>query len=195
MGVITELDEGVLARLLTTPGARSALIGARVLHTAITVAAQSLLVIGAARVLGAHLPSGVPGAAALVLAAALLAGACGALSVGFALLLRKEKTLIAVINCIELPLNFLRPGLMAQALMPRWRRVGSRFNPVAWGVAADRDALAAHPPWGTFFIHLGWWAALDVATLIFATWTTGGRSEGARRGGAAYPARRRRAPT
>ena len=171
MGVITEIDEGVMARLLTTPVARSALIGARVLHTAITVAAQSLIVIGAALVLGAHLPSGVPGAAALVLAAALLAGAFGALSVGFALLLRKEETLIAVIKRIELPLNFLSPVLMAQALMPRWMRVGSRFNPVAWAVAAGRDALAAHPAWGTVFMHLGWLAALDVATLIFATWT------------------------
>lgn len=170
MPVITELNEGVLARMLTTPANRGAMIAARVLHTCISTVVQGVLVTAMALALGARIPSGVVGAAVMIASAALLAACFGALSTGLALLARREETLIAVVNFITLPLNFLSPVLMAAALMPKWMQGVSRFNPVAWGVTSARQAAGAAPRWGTVLGHDGLLLALAVVLLIFATW-------------------------
>ncbi len=170
MPIITELNEGVLARMLTTPASRGAMIVARVLHTCISTVVQGVLIILMALALGAHIPSGVVGAAVMVVSASLLAACFGALSTGLALLAQREETLIAIVNFISLPLNFLSPVLMATALMPKWMQSVSRFNPVAWGVTSARQAAGAAPQWGNVLGHDGLLLALAVVLLVFANW-------------------------
>lgn len=170
MPIINELNEGVLARMLTTPANRGAMVAARVLHTGISTIVQGVLITLMAMALGAHIPSGLLGVTAMMLSAALLAACFGALSTGLALLARREETLIAVINFISLPLNFLSPVLMAAALMPKWMQWASRFNPVAWAVTAARGSASAAPDWSSVATHDALLLALAVALLAFATW-------------------------
>jgi ABC-2 type transport system permease protein len=59
-----------------------------------------------------------------------------------ALLVRREETLIAVVNFFGLPLTFLSTAFMASALMPGWLRAIARFNPVNWAVEGARHAMA-----------------------------------------------------
>ena len=170
MPIINELNEGVLARMLTTPANRGAMVAARVLHTGISTVVQGVLITLMALALGAHIPSGLTGAAVMILSAALLAACFGALSTGLALLARREETLIAVINFISLPLNFLSPVLMAAALMPSWMQSASRFNPVAWGVNAARGAASTGPNWSAVAGYDALLLALAALLLGFATW-------------------------
>ncbi len=170
MPIITELNEGILTRMLTTPANRGAMVAARVLHTGISTVVQGVLITLMALALGAHIYSGLAGAAVMVISAALLAASFGALSTGLALLARREETLIAVVNFVTLPLNFLSPVLMAAALMPRWMQWASRFNPVAWGVTAARQSAAAAPDWASVAGHDALLLALCAALLGFATW-------------------------
>lgn len=141
MGVIEDFNDGVLDRLLVTPVHRGALIAARVLHAALTVAIQSLIILGVGLLLGARSPGGLAGLGAILLLAALLGAGVSALSNGLALLTRRHETLIAVVNFFGMPLTFLSTAFMAAELMPGWIRGIAQANPVNWAINAARDAM------------------------------------------------------
>jgi ABC-2 type transport system permease protein len=155
MGIIQDLDEGILDRMLATPVHRGALISARVLHSALTIAVQAMIILGLGFLLGARIPGGLLGFLAILLPAVLLAAGIAALSNGLALLARREETLIAVVNFFGMPLVFLSTGFMAADVMPGWIRVFARGNPVNWAVEAARDAMLG-----------GAWASVGVYCLL-----------------------------
>jgi ABC-2 type transport system permease protein len=170
MAIIEDIDRGVLPRLLATPISRAAIIAARVLYSALGVVVQSVIIIAGSYVLGARIENGVAGALALVAAAALLAAAFSGLSNGVALLTRKDETLIAVVNFISLPLNFLSSVLMAPQLMPPWMQAAAAVNPVNWAAIAARAAADPSPNWPLVLTHLALLAALTAICITFATW-------------------------
>ena len=79
--------------------------------------------------------------------------------------------MIAVANFIGLPLLFLSSTLLATKQMPHWMQVATRFNPLNWGVIAAREPVLPGTDWASIGVHLGYLAALTVATTAFATWT------------------------
>lgn len=143
--VIEDLDDGVIDRMLTTPVHRSTLITARVLQTALTVAIQSMIILGFGWLLGARFPGGAPGIATILLLAALLAAGVSALSCGLTLLTRRGETLVAVVQFFGMPLTFLSTAFMATALMPGWIRWLAQGNPVNWAITAARAAMFGEP--------------------------------------------------
>lgn len=141
MGIIEDLSEGVMDRLLATPVNRAALISARVLHAALTVAVQSVIILVFGMLLGAKVAGGPAGFLAILVLGSLLGAGMSALSNGLALVTRREETLIAVVNFFGLPLTFLSTAFMAADLMPPWIQALARANPVNWAVVASRDAM------------------------------------------------------
>jgi ABC-2 type transport system permease protein len=91
------------------------------------------------------------------------------LSIGLALLARKEETLIAVVNFIVLPLTFLSSTFMKLSLAPNWIRDVARYNPVNWAVEAGREALGANVDWGYVGSRAGALAALAIVCVWLAT--------------------------
>jgi ABC-2 type transport system permease protein len=171
MGLIDDFDRGVLDRLLTTPASRTAIVLARVLHSGVAGAVQTLIIVLIGLAMGAHAATGVVGVALLLLVALLLGGGFAAASNGLALLVRREETFIAVLNFVTLPLTFLSASLMSERLMPAWMRWASRLNPVNWAVDGARAAFAAPTgQWGTLAEDLVLLAAFLVAASAFATW-------------------------
>lgn len=141
MGIIEDLQHGVIDRMLATPVNRGSIIAARVAHAGLTVAIQSVIIMGLGLLLGASIPGGLAGAFAILLLAALLGAGFSAISNGVALLARREETLIAVINFFGLPLVFLSTAFMASELMPGWIRFVAQGNPVNWAVNGARNAM------------------------------------------------------
>jgi ABC-2 type transport system permease protein len=141
MGMLADIDRGVLDRLLTTPVSRGALIAARILHSAFQVVIQAALILIVACLLGARPHGGLPGLLTVFLAAALLGAAFAAFSNALALAARKQELVIAVMNFVVLPTTFLSSMIMSRNLMPGWIRTVSRFNPVNWAVTAARDGF------------------------------------------------------
>jgi ABC-2 type transport system permease protein len=139
MGMIQDLNEGRMDRLLATPVHRGALILARVLHAMIMVGVQVVIVLALGIVLAGQFPP-ITFVAVLV-PAALVSASFAALSNGIALVARREETLIAVINFFGLPLTFLSASFMARELMPGWIRTISAANPVQWAATAARVAM------------------------------------------------------
>lgn len=165
MGVIYDLDRGILDRFLVTPTSRAALVAGRLAQQAITTLIQSLILVGLGLALGAGYPGGVVGIAVMLVFAMLLAAAFGALSYALALLLRREESVIAAANFVLLPVTFLSSVFLQPQLIPDWMEAGSRINPVDWAARAGRSALSDAPDWGSIGVHL----LLLVAFTVVAT--------------------------
>jgi ABC-2 type transport system permease protein len=169
MGLLEDLDRGVTDRLLTSPISRPALLAGRVVQQTITMIIQSLIMVGIALLAGAHFENGVLGVIGLIAIAALISAAFASLSLGFALIARKEETLIATLTFLQLPLSFISSTLMAPELMPDWMEKAANFNPVEWAVEGGRaaalgqggfDVVVTRAGLLAAFVALGVWLAL-----------------------------------
>jgi len=169
MALIEDLNRGVTARFLVSPVRREALIAGRIVKEGVVVVIQSLIIVVLALIVGASFPGGPLGVAALFGVSALLGATFGALSNGFALIMRQEEALIGAVQFIVLPLTFLSTTFLASNLMPRWMAHVADFNPVNWAVVAGRAATSANTDWGLVASRAGFLAALLAACLIFAT--------------------------
>jgi ABC-2 type transport system permease protein len=168
MGLLADIDRGVLDRFLATPVSRGALIASRVLHSAVQVVLQAAIILAVAGLLGARPHGGLPGLVALLLAAALLGAAFAAFSNALALLARRQELIIAVMNFIVLPTTFLSSMIMSGNLMPGWIRGVSRFNPVNWAVVAARDGFEGRA-WPELAVRLALLVVFALACAAFAT--------------------------
>jgi ABC-2 type transport system permease protein len=168
MGVLNDLERGVLDRFLVSPANRGALIGGRLVQQAVTTVIQSLIIIGLALALGASFPGGVGGVVVLIAAAVLLGAGFGALSIGLALNMRKEESVIGAVQLLLLPLTFLSAAFMERALMPGWIQDVSRFNPVDWAVVAGREAVGGDVDWSTVLSHGAYVLAFALASAALA---------------------------
>src|SRR5262249_17382587 len=141
MGVIMDLNQGVMDRLLVSPINRAAIIMGRILSMSVVSVVQSLILVGLGFVTGARFAGGIVGIIVLLICGMLLAAPFAALSNALALAIRKQESVIGASNFILMPLTFLSPVFMASAVMPGWIRSVSRYNPVNWSVEAARSAL------------------------------------------------------
>jgi ABC-2 type transport system permease protein len=105
----------------------------------------------------------------LLAVSALLGGAFGALSNGFALIMRQEEALIGAVQFVLLPLTFASSAFLARNLIPNGIQVVSDFNPLNWAVVAGRAATSTNVDWGTVASRAGFLAALMAVCLAFAT--------------------------
>ncbi len=133
MPVIDDLNRGVIDRFLTTPVHRVALVAGRIVQGAIGVLVQSMIIIVLALIVGAHFRNGVGGVALMIFLAVLLAAATTAWSYGVALYVRKEETLIALMQFLLLPLTFLSGAFMQLSLVPGWIQPHRGLQPAQLG--------------------------------------------------------------
>jgi ABC-2 type transport system permease protein len=170
VGVIADIEHGVLDRFLVAPTNRSAVnIGRLVQQGAITLV-QTVIIVALGYVLGAHYPDWELGTLVLIAASVLLATAVGSLSITLGLVSRREESLIITTQLLLLPLTFVSTIYMQLELMPSWMQTAARFNPVDWAVIAAREGLTANPDWELVAGRLGLLAVLTVACIALATW-------------------------
>ncbi len=161
MGIIADLNRGVIDRFLLSPVSRAAIIAGRILSLCVAATVQSIILILLGLLLGARFAGGLLGILVLFVSSMLLASAFGALSNGLALIARKEESVIGASNMLLLPLTFISPIYMAKSLMPQWMQTVSTLNPVSWSVEAGRAAISGQADWHAVGIRMG-------ALLLFA---------------------------
>jgi ABC-2 type transport system permease protein len=169
MGMLEDIDRGVMDRFLVTPVSRAPLIIGPLGQLAIVVVVQSLIIVALALAIGATLPGGVPGVAALIVVALLLAFAVGALSIGLGLTARQRETVIGAVQFVVLPLTFLSATLMQLSLAPGWIQEVAKYNPVNWTVEAGREAVSSGVDWGFVAERAGLLLALAALSVWVAT--------------------------
>jgi ABC-2 type transport system permease protein len=169
MGLIEDINSGVMERTLASPVWRGALNVGSVAHAMITIVIQTTVIILLALALGADYVNGVGGVLILTALAALLGAAFASLSNGVAVLARQRETLIGAVSFVLLPLTFLSSALMEQSLVPGWIQTVSKFNPVNWAVEAGRSAAMQKIDWGLVASRTGLLVALMLLCAAFAT--------------------------
>ena len=154
MGVVQDHERGRFGLMLATPVRPVAVVGAHMalLAATITVQATVVLVIGALR--GADLlTGGVAGIAVVLLAAALLSLVLGGLSFGVAINVRRQESVIAIINFVLLPLTFSSALFVPREAMPGWLSVLATANPVQWAATMAHQALSPSPDWAAVAVR------------------------------------------
>jgi ABC-2 type transport system permease protein len=169
MGIIMEMDNGVMDRFLVSPVSRFAILAGRLMQMSLVLVVQTVIVLFLGVLLGARFDGGIVGLVVLMISGVLLAVPFGALSNAMGLVLRRTESVIGASNFILLPMIFLSPVFMAPALMPRWIQIASRFNPVGWAVSAARSAMSVQPDWGVIGMNLSLLVVLTLASAWVAT--------------------------
>ena len=169
LGLIEDLDRGVVERFLTTPARRGAVVLGRILESAIVATLQAILILVTGLALGAT-NGGPAGWLVILLASFLVAAGFAGLSHGVALLTRQEASMIAVAQFIGLPLLFFSSLLIARDLIPGWMRSLSLLNPVEWAVRAARGEALPGTDWAEMGAFLLLLVAFAGACGAFATW-------------------------
>ena len=168
MGMIEDLDRGVLERFLATPASRGAIVFGRILESSIVASLQALLILLTGLLLGAT-NGGAVGWLVILLAAFLTAAGFAGLSHGVALRTRQEASMIAVAQFIGLPLLFFSSLLIARSLIPSWMQDLSLLNPVEWAVRSARGEALPGTDWGEMGLFLLLLAGFVALTTAFAT--------------------------
>jgi ABC-2 type transport system permease protein len=165
MGMLDDMERGILDRFLASPTHRSSLIVGRLAHEAINLGIQAAIIGVVAWLMGARFEGGLAGYAVLVIAAALLAAAFGSISNALALTIRQRESVIGANQFLVLPLTFLSAAFMPLTLVPEWIATVAHANPVNWAVEAGREALTASPDWSLVGLRM---AGLLVVALLAA---------------------------
>ncbi len=166
MGLIDDINHGIIDRFLVSPVRPGALIWGRLIQGALVAVVQSAIILVLALIIGAKFPGGFVGILVLVVGSVMLGTGIGGLSNSIAVLSRREETMIAASNFVLLPLTFLSSVFMAPNLMPGWMQAIARYNPVDWAVVSGREALLATPDWNIIWPRM---LAL-LAFLLVCAW-------------------------
>jgi ABC-2 type transport system permease protein len=167
MGMLGDIERGVLDRLLATPVSRGALLAARILHSAAQVSLQSGIILLVSAATGARPHGGAGGVALVLVAAALLGAAFASFSNALALLTRRQELVLMVMNFVVLPATFLSSMMMSGNLMPGWIRSAALWNPVNWAVVAARGSFEGN--WQQLPRNLGLLAVFALGAAWLAT--------------------------
>jgi ABC-2 type transport system permease protein len=174
MGMLMDIDSGVLSKMLATPVTRVSIIMGRVIAAVIVGLVQALIVFIVAAIMGVHVATGIPGVLLVLLLAALLGMGFAAFSNGLALLLRRQETVMAVVNLFTMPLMFLSSMMMPSQLLPSWLNTARHYNPVDYTIVGVRGLVLTGYVWSDLWkslVVLGVFAVVMVTfgTLMFRT--------------------------
>jgi len=169
MGLLQDIDMGILSKMLATPVTRPSIIVGRVISAMVMLVIQAILIFIIAVIMGVKLATGVPGVLLSIVIISLLGLGLAALSNGLALFLRRQEPLIAAINFIALPSVFLSSAMMPAQLLPAWLNTLRHFNPVDYAVVGVRDLVLQGYIWSDLWICL----------LVLLAWSAAGITFGA----------------
>jgi len=172
MGMLHDIDMGILSKTLATPVTRVSIIASRVAASMAVLVVQALIIFIIAVIMGVNIATGVPGVLFAIVLIVLLGLGFSAFSNGLALLLRRPEPLMGVINFIALPTVFLSSTMMPGQLLPDWLDTVRRFNPVDYAVVGVRGLVMTGYVWSDLWrslVVLGAWAVAGIAfgTLMF----------------------------
>ncbi|MGA7097733.1 MAG: ABC transporter permease [Acidimicrobiia bacterium] len=170
MGLLEDMDDGVLDRFLASPLRRSAILTGVSIQQTISVAIQALVLIALAMLLGARFRGGISGIVALLVVISLLGAGFGGISMATALTVRQRESVIGMNQLLVLPGMFLSVAFMPASFLPKWIAAVARYNPVNWAARAAQEAmLSTTPNLAVVLERTGLVAAFAVVMVLLGT--------------------------
>ncbi len=169
MGMVTDMDAGLLDKFLIAPIRRSSILLGKVVADATRMAIQSSLIIILSFIMGARFKTGFLGILAMILIAVLFGIAWAGISNVVALRTRNAELTMLIGILITFPILFLSTGFMPSALLPSWLDTVAKFNPITYLVAALRALVNEGWDWTAIWQCLAVTVGLAVVTLTAAT--------------------------
>lgn len=168
-GTLMDIDAGIISKMLATPVNRVSIITGRVIATVVVGILQASVIFIVAAIMGVHVATGIHGAIFVLFLVALLGIGFAAFSNGLALLLRRQETVMAVVNLFTMPLMFLSTMMMPSSYLPDWLNTARHFNPVDYAVVGVRDLILNGYIWSDLWKSLVVLSAWAIVGVIFGT--------------------------
>jgi ABC-2 type transport system permease protein len=145
VSLLREISAGTVDKMLVSPVSRVAIVLSRVLHSAVQVIAQALIILIVAWMMGSTVTTNIAYVLLGMLIVFLMGVGFAAISNGFAITLQREEPLVMIGNLMTLPLMFFSSALVPKAYLPGWIEYVSMINPITYAVEGVRAVLLAPP--------------------------------------------------
>jgi ABC-2 type transport system permease protein len=150
VSLLREISAGTVDKMLVSPVSRIAIVLSRVLHSAVQVIAQAIVILLVAWAMGSSINFNPLYLLLGMLVVFLLGVGFAALSNGFAITLQREEPLVMIGNMMTLPLMFFSSALVPEQFMPDWIQYVSVINPITYAVEAVRAVITSTPDLSLF---------------------------------------------
>ena len=168
VSLLREISAGTIDKMLVSPASRTAIVLSRVLHSAVQVVVQAMIVLVAAWMMGATTSYNPIYIFLAMLVILLLGIAFASLSNGLAIILQREEPLVIMGNLMTLPLMFFSTAMVPEKFMPEWIHTIAIVNPIEYAVSAVRAALSPTPVMSEFITGFGVTLLFALATLYWS---------------------------
>jgi ABC-2 type transport system permease protein len=169
MGMVADLEQGMLDKFLISPIHRSSVLVGKVTADATRMLLQGSLVLVVSLLMGARIKTGVVGALVMLFVAACFGVVWAALSNVVALRTKNSEMTMMIGILLTFPLLFLSTAMMPAGLLPTWLETVGKFNPVTYVINTARDFMNFGYAWLQLGKTLGVIALVGVFTLTGAT--------------------------
>ena len=169
MGMVTDLETGMLDKFLISPIHRSSVLIGKVMADGFRMVLQGAMVLIVALLMGARIKTGVPGMLIMLVVAALFGIVWAGLSNIVALKTRHAEMTMMIGILLTFPIIFLSTAMMPEGLLPGWLETVGRFNPITYVINATRELMNFGYDWGLVGLALGVIAGVGLFTLTGAT--------------------------
>jgi ABC-2 type transport system permease protein len=169
MGMVADLEQGMLDKFLISPIHRSSVLIGKVVADATRMVLQGILILVVALAMGARIHTGIIGAVVMLATAALFGVAWAGLSNIVALRTRNSELTMMIGILLTFPLLFLSTAMMPPGLLPSWLETVSKFNPVSYVIDTCRAFMDFRYDWGQLARTLGVIAIVGAVTMSGAT--------------------------
>ena len=137
VSLLREINFGTVEKMLVTPVSRIAIVMSRVIHSAVTVIIQCIIITIVALIFGVS-ASSISGILLSFVVVFLLSVGFSSISNGLAMWLKREEPLVVLGNMMTLPLMFFSSAMVPKSFMPEWIRIMTMVNPIDYAVEAIR---------------------------------------------------------
>ncbi|TPW16781.1 MAG: antibiotic transport system permease protein [Halothiobacillaceae bacterium] len=163
VSLLREITAGTVDKMLVAPISRISIVLSRILHSAVQVMIQALIILVVAAAIGTSVSSSPFSIVAGLIVIFLLGVGFAALSNGFAIMIQREEPLVVIGNLMTLPLMFFSTAMVPASFMPDWISKLAAVNPINYAVEAVRTTMIGGPFDGSIYFQ-----GLLVVTLFAA---------------------------
>ncbi|MBI2762274.1 MAG: ABC transporter permease [Chloroflexi bacterium] len=138
--LLVDWRNGYLDKLRASPINRFAILAGELVPLILESAAMAAAILVLAVALGAHVATGLPGAAAI----ALLGGAFGVAWAGTSMLpafLTRNEQATGTLSLLFMPIAFMSTAFVPPTLMPDWLQTVNDWNPISYVIEAMRSLM------------------------------------------------------